>query len=204
MHDGFCCRRCPLSKLARTPLGGACGLHDHFPLPSTLHGLPCFLRRLCRCSLNWFFDFSPHGGFYSTLSVGCGSGMALAGLDMWTINFTGRNSSLLHTRSSSMAIQYALRHLALFHCVPDSLFPPLLQRHILRRMWRMNIGLTCPWARHFKADVTFRCRSTSKMILHSFFPAQFHTVLFGSLPCPVPPCAGVAAVIRAALVRPIC
>ena len=132
MHDGLCCRRCPLPKLAHTPLCGACGLHDHFPLQSTLHGLPRFLRRLCRCSLDRLCDFFAHGGFYRILLVGCGSVTALTGLDLWTINFTGRNSSLLYTRSSSVAIQYVLCCLTLFHYIPDSFFPPLLQWGRLR------------------------------------------------------------------------
>ena len=97
MHDGLCCRRYPLPKLAHTPLCGACGLHDHFPLQSTLYGLPCFLRHLCRSFLDRLCVFSSYGGFYSALLVGCSSRAALTGLDLWTINFTGCNSSLIHT-----------------------------------------------------------------------------------------------------------
>ena len=74
--------------------------------------------------------------------MNCGSRTALTGLDLWTINFTGRNSSLLHTRSNSVTIPYLLRRLTLFHRIPDSLFTPLLQRRRLWQMWRTNIGLT--------------------------------------------------------------
>ena len=117
--------------------------------------------------------------------MGCGSEAALTGLDLWTTNFGGCDSSLLHTRSSSVTIQYALRRLTLFHCVPDSLFPPLLQWSRLR-----CIILAHPGARHFKAAVDFWLSNTFKMILHSFLPAQLHTALFDSLSCPVPPYAG--------------
>ena len=42
------------------------------------------------------------------------------------------------------------------------------------------------------------------MLFHNILSAQRHTVLFGSLPCSVLPCAGVVAVIRGVSAFSIC